>query len=189
MKLEDAYIDQLLQIKQLAWVARNAGGDSAVMISNRLGGAALPADPLLRYTALVAKTEGAWASLEDVASGLSLPAKFHQVVATAKREFFGADYTELRLKTLKSLIANEPVNINVADWTPMSVGKLASLLNVADAALDVAKEHAAAQRSAALKALWVEISLLILAIVAGAAMIWWFPAVSPGRCGRSSRRC
>jgi methyl-accepting chemotaxis protein len=171
VKLEDAYIDQLLQLKQLAWVARNAGGDSAVMISNRLGGAALPADPLLKYTAMVAKTEGAWAALEDVAAGLTLPAKFHQAVATAKREFFGADYTELRMKTLKGLIANEPVSINVAEWTPMSVGKLATLLNVADAALDVAKEHAATQRTAALRAFWVEISLLIVAIVAGAAMM------------------
>jgi methyl-accepting chemotaxis protein len=170
VKLEDAYIDQLLQLKQLAWVARNNGGDSAVMISNRLGGQSLPADAMLRYTAFVAKAEGAWASLEDVAAGLSLPAKFHQVVATAKREFFGADYVELRLKTLKSLIANEPVNINVADWTPMSVGKLASLLNVADAALDVAKEHAAAQRSSALTAFWVEASLLIFAILFGAGM-------------------
>src|SRR5882724_893700 len=165
VKLEDAYIDQLLQLKQLAWVARNVGGDSSVLVSNKMGGQPLPPDALLKYTAMVAKTEGAWATLEDVAAGLSLPQKFHQAVATAKREFFGADYTELRLKTLKALIANEPVNINIADWTPMSVGKLATLLNVADAALDVAKEHAAAQRSAALTTFWIEMSLLMLAIV------------------------
>ena len=28
VKLEDAFIDQLMQIKQLAWLTRNAGGDS-----------------------------------------------------------------------------------------------------------------------------------------------------------------
>jgi methyl-accepting chemotaxis protein len=170
VKLEDAYIDQLLQLKQLAWTVRNAGGDAAVMVSNRLGGQALPADALLRYTTFVTRTETAWAALEDVAAGLALPAKFHQAVANAKREYFSSDYAELRLKTLKSLIANEPVNIKVADWTPMSVGKLASLLAVADAALDVAKDHAEAQRSAAMKAFTIEMSLLILAILAAGGM-------------------
>ena len=48
VKLEDAYVDQLMEIKQLAWVARNAGGDASVMISNALGGLPLPADPMLK---------------------------------------------------------------------------------------------------------------------------------------------
>ncbi len=171
VKLDDAYIDQLLQIKQLAWVARNSAGDSSVLISNKLGGQPLPADAFNRYTVLVSKTESVWAALEDVAAGLKLPAKFHEAVAIAKREFLGADYTELRLKTLKALIANEPVNINVNDWAQMSVAKLASLLKVAEAALDVAKEHAAAQRSAALTAFWIEASLLIVALLFGAGMM------------------
>ena len=45
------------------------------MISNRLGGQPLPADPLIRYTAIVSKYETAWAMLEDVAAGLPLPAR------------------------------------------------------------------------------------------------------------------
>src|SRR5262249_24984434 len=100
VKLDDGYIDQLLQIKQLAWVARNAGGDASVMISNRLGGQPLPPDALLSYTANIAKVETAWGTLEEVSAGLTLPEGFHKAVATAKREFMGADYTELRLKTL-----------------------------------------------------------------------------------------
>src|SRR5262249_49139047 len=38
IKLEDAFIDQLMEVKYLAWVARNAGGDASVMISNGIGG-------------------------------------------------------------------------------------------------------------------------------------------------------
>ena len=33
VKLEDSYVDQLLELKQLAWMARNAAGDSSVLIS------------------------------------------------------------------------------------------------------------------------------------------------------------
>jgi methyl-accepting chemotaxis protein len=170
VKLEDAYIDQLLQIKQLAWVVRNAGGDSSVLISNRLGGQALPPDAMLRYTTFVSRTETAWSALEDVAAGLTLPERFHQAVAKAKQEYFAADYAELRLKTLRSLIANEPVTITVADWTPMSISKLASLLNVADVALDIAKEHAVAQRSAALTTFTIVVVLLALAVMVAAGM-------------------
>ena len=46
VKLEDAYIDQLLQIKQLAWLARNNGGEASSMISNTLAGQPLPADAM-----------------------------------------------------------------------------------------------------------------------------------------------
>ena len=119
VKLEDGYIDQLLQLKQLAWLARNAGGDASVMISNKLGGTPLPPDALLIYTANIAKVELAWATLEDVSTGLTLPDAFHKAVANAKREFLGADYTALRLKTLKALIAGEPVEHNVETWMPM----------------------------------------------------------------------
>src|SRR5262249_58520560 len=36
IKLQDAFVDQLMQIKQLAWVARDSGGDASVMMSNTL---------------------------------------------------------------------------------------------------------------------------------------------------------
>ena len=71
-----AFIDQVMELKQLAWIVRNAGGDASVMVSNALGGQPLPSDALLKYTANVSKSETAWAMLEDVAAGLALPARF-----------------------------------------------------------------------------------------------------------------
>ncbi|WP_163202614.1 hypothetical protein, partial [Citrobacter koseri] len=52
VKLDDAFIDQLMQLKQLAWVAREAAGDASVFISNPLAGQALPADPLVKYAVI-----------------------------------------------------------------------------------------------------------------------------------------
>jgi methyl-accepting chemotaxis protein len=76
VKLDDSMIDQLLGIKQLAWLARNSAGDAQVMISNGLGGLKLPADPLLVYTRNLGKTESVWEALEDSAAGLNLPPQF-----------------------------------------------------------------------------------------------------------------
>ena len=171
VKLDDAYVDQLLQIKQLAWTARNNAGDLSVLVSNMLSGQPKPPDAMLRYTASVAKVDTAWAALEEVAAGLSLPEAFHKAVANGKREFLGPEYTELRLKTLKALLAGEPVQYTVQTWTPMSVAKLSSLLQVAEAALDVAKEHAAEQHAAAITAFSIQLALLVVAILFGAGMM------------------
>jgi hypothetical protein len=46
---QDAFIDRVMEVKQLAWVVRNAGGDASVMVSNTMGGQPLPADALLIY--------------------------------------------------------------------------------------------------------------------------------------------
>lgn len=51
VKLDDALIDQLMALKQLAWIARNTAGDAQVMVSNGMSGQKLPADALLIYHA------------------------------------------------------------------------------------------------------------------------------------------
>src|SRR5712691_12310628 len=86
VKLEDAFIDQLMELKQLAWLGRDAGGDASVMLSNRLSGEPLPADAMLKYSGHVNKLATTWALLEQQASGLQLPARFTDAVARVKRE-------------------------------------------------------------------------------------------------------
>ena len=164
VKLEDSYIDQLMEIKQLAWVARNAAGDASVMISNGLSGQPMAPDALVKYYVHMAKLETAWAALEDIASGLTLPAALTAAIGNGNKEFLGGEYSALRLKTLKSVIAGEKLDINAVDWSRMSVAKLSSLLQVAEAALDAAKNYAATERSSALTKLSIQLGLLALAI-------------------------
>jgi methyl-accepting chemotaxis protein len=165
VKLEDAFIDQLMELKQLAWFARNAGGDASLLISNKLGGQPFPPDVMLKYTTAVSRLDTAWNILEDVAAGLPLPPQFTAAVEKAKQGFLAPDYVNLRMNTLKALIAGEPVNIDVNDWSRISVAKLGTLLAVAEASLEVAKEHAAAQRAAATRMLVLQLVLLAGAIV------------------------
>jgi methyl-accepting chemotaxis protein len=171
VKLEDAYIDQLLELKQLAWLVRNAAGDASLMVSNGLNGQPMPPDALLKYTADVARMDSAWAALEDLAGGLPLPASFTGAIDRAKRGFLAADYTELRLKTLKSVLAGEKLNVSADDWGATSVAKLATLLEVAEAALNVAKDHAASQHAAAVRSLWQQLAMLLAAMLGAIGMM------------------
>src|SRR4051812_14686471 len=51
VKLEDALVDQLMEIRQLAWMARSFAGDASGTMSNGLEGISLPANALAAYSA------------------------------------------------------------------------------------------------------------------------------------------
>jgi methyl-accepting chemotaxis protein len=172
VKLEDAYVDQLLELKQLAWITRNAAGDAATLVSNPLAGQALVPDAFTKYTTYVSQIDSTWAVLENLAAGLNLPTSLRQTIDEAKREFFAKEFSDLRTNTLKALMAGQPPGITAEKWTPHAVSRLMFLLRVSEVALDVAQEHAAIQRSGAVRALAVQLSLLGLAsLLAIAAMV------------------
>ena len=57
-------------------------------------------------------------------------------------------------------------------WSPFSVGRMASAIRLADAALAAARDHASAQRAGALRSLMLQLTLLVSAVaLTGAAML------------------
>jgi methyl-accepting chemotaxis protein len=171
IKLEDAFVDQLMEVKQLAWMVRDRGGDASVIVSNAMSGQPLPQDPWVFYNANLARMEQAWEAMLQMAAGLPMPAKFNDAVEVAKREFFGTAYTELRTKTLKEIIAGQTPSITVDQWSPLTVPKLATVLAVAEVALDSAKDHTAKQHAAAMRSLMVQLVLLLGAVALAGGMI------------------
>jgi methyl-accepting chemotaxis protein len=171
VRLEDAYVDQLMELKQLSLAGRAPSSEAAIMVANALNGQAPPADALVKFNIFVGKTEGSWAALEELAAGLSLPAKFTEVQAKVNRELFAPDYVDLRLKLLKAAVAGEKPTMNVDDWGKLTTPKTMSLQQLAEVALDVAKDYAAEQRSIALSKLWFQLGLLMAALALATTMI------------------
>jgi methyl-accepting chemotaxis protein len=165
VKRQDAYIDQLLSLKQLAWAVRNFAGDGTVMISNGLSGVKLPADAMQQYISNVGKSTSAWISLRDLAYGAPLSEKFTKAMEFAQQEWFSPEFVQRSERTMRAVATGEPTSETLAGWSPMVIGKLGSLLGVAEAALDGAKEYAAALRSAAQWDLVIDLTILGLALV------------------------
>ncbi|OYX91732.1 MAG: hypothetical protein B7Y74_13815, partial [Novosphingobium sp. 35-62-5] len=155
----------------MAWITRNAAGDTALLVSNPLAGQPLVPEPLIRYATLVSKIDSTWAVLLEQATGMPLPADLTTAIETAKREFFAPAFSNLRFTTLKALIAGTPPGITAEEWTPLAVSKLTYLQAVAQEALDGATSYAQEQQAAATHALWVQLGLLAAAAVFGIAMI------------------
>jgi methyl-accepting chemotaxis protein len=164
IKLQDSYVDQLIELKELAWVARNAGGDISLLISNGIGGIPMPADSLTKYNVYSARLETAWTAIQDFSQGLPLPASFAEAMQRAQREFFSPDFADLRMKTLNELMAGHKVNMSPDDWVKTSVGKLNSILNVAEVSLQIAKDYSTALHSSAKRTLMVQLGMLAAAL-------------------------
>ena len=98
VKRADSYVDQLLDIKQFAWMARDAGGDNAVIITNGISGLPVPQDILLTYAANDTKVTTTWKILEDSAADMTMPAYFTAALEKARQEYLGREFTELRFK-------------------------------------------------------------------------------------------
>ena len=160
ISLQDPYVDQLLEIKQLAWAMRNAAGEMSLLVSNGLGGIAPPPDAMTTYTLNNGKFDVSWSAVTDIAARLPTTPGLDAAIAKFKQDFIGSGYPEARLKLLKQLIAGEPPGYTVEQWSPNSVSKLALTLGVANAALDAAKEQATAQSSIAWHDLLMQLALL-----------------------------
>jgi len=171
VKLQDSYVDQLFEIRDLAWGARNSGGDLAVLISDGVGGIPMPADALVRYNVYSARLETAWSALQSVATGLPMPASFNVAIEGVKQGFLSPDYSELRMKTLKTLIAGQKIDMTPDEWLKLSVAKLGTLLKVAEVTHDTIMDYADKVRVAAQWRLVGQLALLALAIVVSIGMM------------------
>ncbi len=165
VKNVDPVNDQLMQMKQLAWLVRNVGGESSLLVSNGLAAGKLPAEARLKYARNVGGAETAWAAIEDMAYGSSLSPKLMEVIATAKKNYFDPAYIAKRDQLLDNLITGEKPDMTASQWSPYTVGRLANLLAVAEAALDAARDHGAESRAAALRDLIVQSVVLLAAVV------------------------
>src|SRR5579871_3354655 len=168
----DSTIDQLLAIKQMAWLLRNTGGEASLQVSNALNAGKMSADVQQTYVRNVGGTEIAWNALQLAAAGMQLPDKLASAITETKSGYFDPQYTGLRDRLVKAALAGEKPELSVNQWTPVTVGRLATAVGVAEAALDAAKDYGASLRSSAARALIVQLVLLAAAVVVAFGSIW-----------------
>jgi methyl-accepting chemotaxis protein len=161
---QDAVIDQLLAIKQAAWLERNTAGETSVLISSGLAAGHMAPETRVAYTKLVGGTEAAWNALGLAVAGMQLPPALSAAMTATKTAYFDPQYLSLRDRLVTALITGEKTEMTADQWSPFTVGRLAAAVGVAEAALDAAKEHSVNQRAAAQRSLVMQLALLAFAI-------------------------
>jgi methyl-accepting chemotaxis protein len=169
---QDATIDQLLMIKQMAWLLRQNAGESSVIVGNALTSGKISPEAQQAFTKFVGATDAAWSAIELAATGMQLPTALSASMANTKSVYFDPQYTSTRDGIIATVARGEKAAMTANQWSPFSVGRMASAIRLADAALAAAKDHASAQRAGALQSLLVQLALLVAAIVlTGTAML------------------
>jgi methyl-accepting chemotaxis protein len=122
------------------------------------------------YTKWVGGIDIAWNALELTTAGMQLPPALSSAMAATKTAYFEPQYLALRDRLMNALITGEKAEMPANQWTPTTVGRMASAVNVAETALDSAKEYTAIQHSLALRSLIIQLVLVgsALALMLGA---------------------
>jgi methyl-accepting chemotaxis protein len=162
---QDATVDQLLAIKQIAWLLRNSAGSASLVVANALNGS-IPITPQVQATYLkyTGGIETAWNALQLAAAGMELPPALSAAMTATKTAYFDPGYTGLRDRLVKTLAAGEKAEMTPNQWSPLTGNQMGSAVTVAEAALDAAKQHIELQRAAALQSLITQSVLLAFAI-------------------------
>jgi methyl-accepting chemotaxis protein len=169
---QDATIDQLLTIKQMAWLLRSNAGESSQIVGNALGSGKITPELQLAYTKFVGGTDAAWTAIELAALGMQLPPALASAISETKSTYFDPQYGATRDGVITAIAKGEKASMTANQWSPYSVPRMMTAVKLADAALQAAKDHSAAQRSTAVQSLIINTALLIAAIVlTGAAML------------------
>ncbi|TYL74821.1 methyl-accepting chemotaxis protein [Bradyrhizobium cytisi] len=169
---QDATIDQLLAIKQMAWLLRQNAGESSLIVGNALNSGKVTPETQSAFTRFVGATDAAWSAIELAATGMQMPQALSAAMTETKSVYFDPHYTGTRDGIIAAIAKGEKPAMTANQWSPFSVGRMAIVVKLADTALQAAKDHAAVQRAGALQSLLVQLALLIAAIVlTGAAML------------------
>jgi methyl-accepting chemotaxis protein len=161
---QDATIDQLLAIKQAAWLLRNTAGEASLIISKGLAAGRISPEIHTNYIQFFGGTATAWNALELATGGMQLPPALAAAMSATKSGYFDPQYLELRDRLIKALVAGEKAEMTANQWSPVTVGRMGTAVGVAEAALDAARDYSVTQRSDALHSLTLQLVLLALAI-------------------------
>jgi methyl-accepting chemotaxis protein len=162
---QDATIDQLLMIKQTAWLLRNTAGEASLLVSTGLAAGSIAPELMPKYLKFVGGSDAAWNAVQLAAAGMQLPPAISSALTEAQTAYFDPQYLALRDRLANALVKGEKPELSANQWTPITVGRMASAVKVAEAALDAAKERASELHSSALRSLTVQLAFLTAAIV------------------------
>jgi methyl-accepting chemotaxis protein len=162
----DPLIDHLLSIKQAAWQLRNTAGEASDLVATGLvATGSLPLEAQQSYTKSVGAIENAWSGLESSIRGMRFTSDLGDAMSAAKAAYFNPDYLALRDRLIDQIMVGSRTEMTADQWTPLTAQRMGTAVVVAERALDEARDYAAAQYSAASRALAVQLAMLTLAVM------------------------
>jgi methyl-accepting chemotaxis protein len=164
IKTVSPFISEMMEVKQLAWMARDNAGNSSLLISMGLAAGKVAPDVQVTYTGYLSASKAMWAGIDDVIAGIDLPPRFSQRMKAAKDVFFAPDYLATQQRLLTALLDGSKPSMTADEWSRYTVPKLGAMLDVASAALTEAHDHAVRLRGDARWSFALRLALAVAAL-------------------------
>jgi methyl-accepting chemotaxis protein len=161
---DDATVDQMMTVKQLAFRARDSAGDSVPVLSAGVLTGSVTAVQLRKYDAEAGEAAAYWRSIEDVLFHTASPPALAEALTRARQMYFAPEYTARLETVLATLASGNAPGVTAEEWASYVIAKLDSLLGVAQAALTAAKDRARTLGTEARDGLLLDTVLLLLVL-------------------------
>jgi signal transduction histidine kinase len=145
----DPLIAEMMKIKQIAWVVRDAAGVDRLTIGSIIAsGENITPAQKLQFATLGGRIDAGWQVISEDARWLDLPRPIKDSVARAQKVYF-QDIRARRKALLDDIAAGKQSPITGVEWVNLSNPGLEAIMNVANTAFDQSDATAAVQESEA----------------------------------------
>jgi len=160
----DAFIAEMMKIKQLAWAAREfAGNDRLLVGAGIASGKGYGNARLEVMTELTGRSDALWGVILEEASVGRVPPALHAAIASANELYF-VRLRALRKSVIDSFASGKRPPISGHDWIGASSTAMKSLADVANTAVDLADNRAHEELDAARRNLVVQLGIMLLSL-------------------------
>jgi len=171
IRLDDGLADRLLDMKQEAWLARDAAGDASSLVSSAVAGLSLPPDVMTREAVLFAEGRSRFVSLKNLADGLDLPEAYSVALNKAEAAYFSPGYAETIATEFKASISGTKPPLNITEWTAYTVPRLNTIGDLAAEILKIVQDHANHGHAESFRTFSIEVGFVLADIVFTISML------------------
>jgi methyl-accepting chemotaxis protein len=166
IRLVDGRIAELMSIKQLGWMVRDAAGQNRVLYGAVLPGQPVPLNIQLQIAGFDARADADWAALRELTARPGMPARIVTAMDAASSGYFDR-IGKLRASVRDALAAGKPSPITISEWISVSSEALDDLIRVPTAAVEATETYAGQRATAARQALWSHVGWLLFGLLLG----------------------
>ena len=121
IRRQDAFVDKMMTIKQLAWLARDNVGNASVIISRGLVAGSVPVGTYREYDADFGGSLAVWHGLETIAHGQDTPPALAREIAHVNQVLFSDEYTRARETMMTTLTSGRKSDKTANEWAMYAV--------------------------------------------------------------------
>ena len=148
----DPLIAEMMKIKQLAWLVRDAAGLDRELVGSLIAhGEGISAEQRLQFAALGGRMDAGWQAILEDARWLDLPPPLNDSIAKAQKLYF-QDIRARRKTLLDDVAAGKQAPISAIEWVNLSNAGVEAIMKVANTAFDMSDMRATILESGATQA-------------------------------------